>query len=545
MAEQAGTLAGAWNVIKNNIKIAAIQVGMFSGALETSKSVTDAILKSIEQLKKVALVVVLALRAVVEGGLRMFNTFKALVPVLIGVAGALVAVVTVLMAMKVISSVTLLVSGLTGALGALASPILLVTALLGALLAVLGYTYIKNIQINDSIGKITTGFPRMGSAGKAANNAIADSAGQAAESIENIKKQIEAENKAYEEQLATIVRNARERIKANKEALAEEKKLFEEEQAERDKGYEEEKGEIEESTEDKIKSLEEYYRQTEQLDDENKDERLQQILRAIEEERAAGEEKLAKLKEQYDQENQAAKESFEEKTSALQEQLDKDMQMLEKHSEDIKKIKIGEAKDEIEILKEKHEERLTELQEQLEKEKGEHAKANDFMVDDFGASIGDMNKILGDFEAGLDWDDIFEMPSFKDMIENWAEILRDNLAMMGENIRDFFSLESLFPNWRRAGGGSGGGGWGDRSATGGAVSGGWTMVGERGAELVNLPRGSHVYNKEDTNRMMGGGDIVINVNAPVTGVDNLKATILEAVNEATARQNRLANYNLL
>jgi hypothetical protein len=44
---------------------------------------------------------------------------------------------------------------------------------------------------------------------------------------------------------------------------------------------------------------------------------------------------------------------------------------------------------------------------------------------------------------------------------------------------------------------------------------------------------------------MVGGGITINVNAPVTGVDNLKATIIEAVNEATARQNRLANYNLL
>jgi len=82
-------------------------------------------------------------------------------------------------------------------------------------------------------------------------------------------------------------------------------------------------------------------------------------------------------------------------------------------------------------------------------------------------------------------------------------------------------------------------------ATGGVTSGGLTMVGERGAELVSLPRGSHVYNSEDTKQMVGNNGITINVNAPVTGVDNLKAVILEAVNEATERQNRLANYNLL
>lgn len=92
--------------------------------------------------------------------------------------------------------------------------------------------------------------------------------------------------------------------------------------------------------------------------------------------------------------------------------------------------------------------------------------------------------------------------------------------------------------------GTGGGGWG-KDATGGVTSGGLTLVGERGAELVSLPRGSHVYNSEDTKQMVGNNGITINVNAPVTGVDNLKAVILEAVNEATERQNRLANYNLL
>ena len=84
-----------------------------------------------------------------------------------------------------------------------------------------------------------------------------------------------------------------------------------------------------------------------------------------------------------------------------------------------------------------------------------------------------------------------------------------------------------------------------KRATGGITSGGMPLVGEAGPELVNLPRGSHVYNNKDSKQMASGGDIIINLNSPVYGVDNLKASIVEAVNEATARQNRLANYNLL
>ena len=121
--------------------------------------------------------------------------------------------------------------------------------------------------------------------------------------------------------------------------------------------------------------------------------------------------------------------------------------------------------------------------------------------------------------------------------------LADNIKLAVDNLKDYRkeAEKNAPPTWQKGGIGTGG----QPFATGGVTSGGLTMVGERGAELVSLPRGSHVYNSEDTKQMVGGGGITINVNAPVTGVDNLKATILEAVNEATARQNRLANYNLL
>jgi hypothetical protein len=48
-------------------------------------------------------------------------------------------------------------------------------------------------------------------------------------------------------------------------------------------------------------------------------------------------------------------------------------------------------------------------------------------------------------------------------------------------------------------------------ATGGIALGGMTLVGERGPELVNLPRGSMVHNADDTRRMGGGGSVVVNI----------------------------------
>ena len=47
---------------------------------------------------------------------------------------------------------------------------------------------------------------------------------------------------------------------------------------------------------------------------------------------------------------------------------------------------------------------------------------------------------------------------------------------------------------------------GPRKATGdGFFRGGWAVVGETGAELVNLPRGSQIFNNRDTKAMLGAG----------------------------------------
>ena len=146
------------------------------------------------------------------------------------------------------------------------------------------------------------------------------------------------------------------------------------------------------------------------------------------------------------------------------------------------------------------------------------------------------------------------MDNFTTMIAGWAFLLgkvADALSVVitlaTKAVQKMTEYESKYYSGVSGGGnnkyspGPSGGGF----ASGGIVSGGMTLVGERGPEIVSLPRGSHVFNNEDTKRMGESGDTIINVNGTVYGVDNLKATILEAMNEATARQNRLANYNLL
>jgi hypothetical protein len=51
----------------------------------------------------------------------------------------------------------------------------------------------------------------------------------------------------------------------------------------------------------------------------------------------------------------------------------------------------------------------------------------------------------------------------------------------------------------------------------GGPAGGWTLVGEGGPELLNLPGGSHVYSNADSRAMMGGGggNITVNIQAGV------------------------------
>jgi len=66
---------------------------------------------------------------------------------------------------------------------------------------------------------------------------------------------------------------------------------------------------------------------------------------------------------------------------------------------------------------------------------------------------------------------------------------------------------------------------------GGWAQGGLTLVGEKGPELVTLPRGAYVHNAQETRRMKAGGGVVQNFYINAAGMD-----VRELANELERRQ---------
>jgi tape measure domain-containing protein len=580
MEEQSNTLLGLWVGIKNEITITARQIGMATQVLTVSKDVSTMILEAFEGIRKFAFVVVGAVAQVAKWFVSLYNTIRPLLPIIIAVSGALaVMMFSLTVIIPAVAKLVLAFKALGLGATVLTMKLTLLGGVIGFIIALLGYFYIKNVKINDIFGDMTTAMPKWGEAAGKAGEQAAAGAQRAAETMDNLRKQIEAEKKAYEEQLADIVRRTRERIAQTRKELEREQRDFEEQMDKRNQKYEEESKAIEEQTDDRVRELEGYYSQTEQLDDENKDKRLAEIRDAIEQEKAMGQQRLEALKNEHNEEVAKAQRAFEEKNESRRQQLEEDIAMLERHADDINAINIGAAKDEIEILKEKHQERLKELEEQLQKEKEKRDAANADMVRGFGGALDDMTGLLDMFPESFDWADVFELPTLEFLFMDLAATVTKGLtgllygfislvtgavdlyARYLAEVGEVFGSETLMSNaqkirsWTTAVQDNAAlnlqAQWAniearlaENRASGGGAS-GMTWVGEHGPELVNLPRGSHVYNRDDSARMVQSGDIVINVNAPVTGVDNLKEVIIQAVNTATERQNRLAKYNLV
>lgn len=169
-------------------------------------------------------------------------------------------------------------------------------------------------------------------------------------------------------------------------------------------------------------------------------------------------------------------------------------------------------------------------------------------------------EIIGKIEEFIGW---LSSPEGKKAVKGFAQDLKTVARAAGQIAQAITDAANALENFRKEGskidssqsafGGFAGvkgslrasgrkGGGGSFAQGTSFFSGGMATVGEQGPENVILPRGSKIM----SNRKSGGnGGMTINVNAPVYGVDNLVATITQAVNEANSQENKLANYNLL
>ena len=79
-------------------------------------------------------------------------------------------------------------------------------------------------------------------------------------------------------------------------------------------------------------------------------------------------------------------------------------------------------------------------------------------------------------------------------------------------------------------------------STGGVTQGGLNIVGEKGPELVKLPRGSRVYSNKDSGRMLSGGGTTNNITIQVTGrVGASDSEIKDIANKLSREMNNRMN----
>jgi hypothetical protein len=80
-------------------------------------------------------------------------------------------------------------------------------------------------------------------------------------------------------------------------------------------------------------------------------------------------------------------------------------------------------------------------------------------------------------------------------------------------------------------------------AAGGTVVGsGMALVGEQGPELVNMPRGASVIPSIPSKRMLGSGQMTVNISVQaglVSSPDQVGAQIIEAIRRAERRSGQV------
>ncbi len=446
--------------------------------------------------------------------------------------------------------------------------------LVGIALAALGWALGKSVSDHmkaaTASNNMAKAFDTSKVAGVDATDAIANSAGKAAGKINDITKAIEEENAAFEEQLSEIVRTAKERLAANKAEYDKEKAEFDKSQKERQKTYEQKTKDIQKQNQQRLDDLKTQLEYSKEAGSSTYEEDLANYEAAVAKEKDAGQKRLDDAKSQYEEETSAAQKEFEDRTNELQKKITEDEAMLQKHAEVIKGINTDVQKDEIDKLIEAHQKRISDLEQQ----RSEMDNVYDGMGSDFGGMIDGMNA------EQLDWDGIIDMPTFNEIIGGmWDNIKNgfmfivysiaggiaaittlaltgiDNLiksvfgSVIGQLISSKIGLAGFIEQAQTATDdfATATASYGKELGIQGFASGGvvpqtgWIMAGEKGPEMMYVPRGTQVLNNADTKRALSGTqNIEININ----GANASPQEIANEVMERLARQNQNAMMGL-
>ena len=164
-------------------------------------------------------------------------------------------------------------------------------------------------------------------------------------------------------------------------------------------------------------------------------------------------------------------------------------------------------------------------------------------VEEMATAIETMASALNTFNDAVEW-----YLDKKDQLEEIAEWTRTISTLGGNKLvggfleaQDGESNVNVVQEGERETGNTIGNN--NNKAVGGMAS-GWTIVGEKGPELVNLPSGSSVKTNEDTGRILGSNSPTINVNVGSVDSDRRVQQIIDAVKDSLARENRLNQLNI-
>jgi len=333
--------------------------------------------------------------------------------------------------------------------------------------------------------------------GVAAGQGISKAMKEAAARVKDIQKAIQAENASFKDQLVSVVKGIKERLKVNRDNLKEEEESFIKSQEERTKKFKEEQAKIGEEEEARIQSLERDMAEYLQIGSDTYEEDLRNFQAAMSDERAAVSKKLADTKADFDEETATQKEAYEKRTNALQEKINKDEAILEKHREDIKGLNLNIQKDEIDILKETHRKRLEALNEQLVEEKNSRSESNKDMLSDWSgmnnSMVADFGDSIGQIESmTIDLSEIIKWGPLREKIRMGLRKLRLGKMLLTIVFGDFSGVLI------KALGALGSQPQGRKQAGGMVGRSGVYTVGEFGKEDVYLPKGARVANATET-----------------------------------------------